>query len=250
MKNHIKILLSVYIIGAFVACGSPSVSFTDVAYAEPNAAGAAGLLAASGGAATTTTGGGSTACGCIGEIGQQGDVGPQGPQGAPGPQGPAGTNAVCAPELGQCPAGVPGRDGVQGVPGATGPQGPTGSVGPTGATGAQGLTGPQGPMGLQGAQGPAGKDGKDGKDGTSLSLTKANLYVVGTQYNTSATCNDNNDVMLTYTCTCSGGANCLGATFTGGVVSPASPAGVTCNQGPGSGSPAATAMVVCINVPN
>jgi len=176
--------------------------------------------------------------GVAGPVGATGPVGPTGPAGPPGSPGLTG------------PVGSMGAVGPQGDPGPTGPVGPMGPPGTSVLPGPPGPSGPSGPQGPAGPAGPQGPAGKDGKDGTPFSLTKADLYLAGSNNIPTANCKDSNDVMLTYTCTCGGGAACLGATFLGGTISPATNAGVSCLQGAGSGAPAATAMVVCINVPN
>ena len=59
-----------------------------------------------------------------------------------------------------------------------------------------------GPAGQPGAQGPAGPKGADGKDG--LSITKSSVYMRGTTPSGGdaiAYCDDENDVVLTGSCT-------------------------------------------------
>lgn len=113
--------------------------------------------------------------------------GPQGPEGPQGPQGPVG------------PQGIQGPVGPQGSVGAQGVQGP---VGPAGAVGAQGAQGVQGAQGLAGATGATGATGPQGPAGAGLS--RSQTYKVessvsidpGTLGETSASCADDNDVLL------------------------------------------------------
>ncbi len=223
MKKLIKVLVTITAAVAYVACGSPSVSFTPTADAQ-------------------TAPPDPSTCTCMGDPGPKGDVGPQGPQGV---QGPSGVSAVCSADLGQCPAGTPGATGAQGP---VGPQGPKGDPGTNGAPGAQGLQGPAGAPGAvgatgpQGAQGPAGPAGKDGKDGTTIMLTKDKLYVVNSA-NGTGRCADANDVLLTYSC----GADSRGANLMGAQADNSTFAGVTCTGYVGSPPPYLT--IVCVNVP-
>lgn len=237
-----------FIITCFVACGSPGTTFTpDADAAQAGGAGLDGSAGATTAGATNVGAGGSTACGC--DAGPKGDPGLEGPAGPAGPQGiqgPAGTNAVCAPELGQCPAGVQGPQGLQGPAGPQGVQGPMGLPGTNGTSGVNGSPGTTGTTGPQGPAGAQGAPGKDGKDGSNFTLTKANLYTVTGQPGATTYCNDNNDILLTYSC--SGQSPTPGAQLTTGNTDPNGKAGVLCMAFSATGVTPPVATLICINV--
>lgn len=84
-----------------------------------------------------------------------------------------------------------------GPPGETGPQGEPGlpgDPGPMGLQGLQGEVGPQGPQGIQGIQGPSGT----GLDKTRMYRTSSAFVPVpfGPVTTAEATCNDNNDILI------------------------------------------------------
>lgn len=231
MKNFIKILGVTALTALFVACGGAEVSFAPTANAD-EPAGAAGQ-------------GAGDSCVCApGEKGDKGNQGPIGPQGAPGKDG---VSAVCVNDLNSCPPGVPGATGPAGP---AGPQGPKGEAGLDGADGAPGAQGPAGPMGLQGpagqpgAQGPAGQKGADG-----LSLTKGSLYTRSSGLAAAdaiAYCDDENDIVLTGTCT--------GQGVFWGIIGPYQPtnpelkSGWECKVSNVGGNPV-SATAVCVEVP-
>ena len=159
-----------------------------------------------------------------------GPKGATGPTGAEGPSGPSGAT------------GATGPAGPKGDPGAAGLQGPTGNQGPVGTAGPPGLPGTQGPAGPIGAQGPGGPAGKDGKDGTSFTLTKDKLYVV-TSANGTGRCADENDVLLTYSCS----SDSRGADLVGHQADNSTFAGVTCHGF--TGSVPSFLTIVCLDVP-
>lgn len=122
---------------------------------------------------------------CVRDPGQlKGDPGPEGP---PGPAGTDITGMACVggafvvtysdgtvESFGDCiaeagPSGDDGSDGTNGENGADGTDGEPGAAGPSGPAG---------------EQGPAGEDGADGEDGRGI---------------TSAKCNDDGDLIITYT---------------------------------------------------
>lgn len=188
MKNFIKILGVTALTALFVACGGAEVSFAPTASAD-EPAGVAGQAQAE-------------ACTCTGTKGDQGEQGPAGPQGTPGKDG---TNAVCVNDLDSCPPGVAGAVGPAGP---AGPQGPKGEAGLDGADGAPGVQGPAGPMGPQGPAGPAGQPGTPGavgpKGADGTSITKSSLYTRSSGLAAAdaiAYCDDENDVVLTGSCT-------------------------------------------------
>ncbi len=185
------------VVGMIVACGAAGSDPSPVAHAAEAGASNDG------------------ACSCTVQPGPPGQVGPQ------GPQGPAGKDSVCAPGMGQCPAGVAGPAGPAGIAGPKGNDGSSCSASgggdavhvscsdgssatlnaPAALKGDKGEPGAKGDVGVQGPAGGQGAPGKDGKDGTAI--TKQNVYAragaasSGTSY---AYCDDNNDVLLTGGC--------------------------------------------------
>lgn len=94
-------------------------------------------------------------------------------------------------------SGPQGETGPQGPQGITGLQGEPGPQGEPGAMGLQGLTGNTGPQGLQGIQGPPGPSGT-GLDKTRMYRTISAFVPVpfGPVTTAEATCNDNNDILI------------------------------------------------------
>jgi len=229
MRAQIKITLVALLLSA---CSSGAI--TGTTDAPPFLGGGPGVTPAVSECPATCPAGPTGKDGLVGPTGPAGAVGPAG---SPGPQGPMGTTGDAGPK------------GDPGAPGAVGPMGPSGAAASIGPAGPAGPTGAQGPSGAQGSPGAQGPAGKDGKDGAAFNLTKANLYTAGSANIPSASCKDNNDVLLTYTCLCGGGF-CQGAIFGGGITDTSAPAGINCVQAAASGAPAPTATVVCINVPN
>lgn len=227
MNKLIKILTTITAAVAYVACGSPALSFTPSADAQ--------------------TPPDPSSCTCTGSVGPMGDPGAQGQQGPQGVQGPAGTSAVCAADTGSCPAGVPGATGAQGPTGPQGPAGANGTNGTNGSPGAVGAAGPQGPKGdtgTTGLTGAVGLQGPTGPAGPSLGITKDKLYVV-TSASGIGGCKDENDVLLTYSC----GPDNLGASLNPFQTStaPGEIAGVQCAPYSGNGAPPLL-TIVCLTV--
>lgn len=237
MKNFIKILGVTALTALFVACGGAEVSFAPPAQAD-EPAGTAGQAAGDS---------------CMCQPGAKGDKGDQGPAGAQGAPGKDGASVVCVNDLDSCPPGVAGAQGPAGPAGPQGPKGEAGldgadgkngAAGPTGPMGPQGPVGPAGPMGQQGQPGPKGVDGKDG-----LSISKGSLYVSVSGLAAAdaiAYCNDENDIVLSGTCT--------GQGIFWGVIGPYQPAnpdmksGWECKASNVGGNPVSS-TAVCLVVP-
>lgn len=84
---------------------------------------------------------------------------------------------------------TPGPEGPQGEPGVAGPAGPQGPLGLQGPQGIQGLTGPQG------LPGPAGTGGVS-KTQFYRTISAAVPVIPGPVAVAEATCNDNDDILI------------------------------------------------------
>lgn len=177
------------------------------------------------GTGNTSLGNGN--CTCIGE---------QGEPGLEGLQGPAG-------ELGQT--------GQSGQPGAPGEQGPVGPQGPQGPQGPAGATGPQGPAGAQGPQGIPGTTGGIDKASVYINTATTMLPAQSAWVNTTAYCDDINDVLLTGWCTGPGStALKFGGEWAVSIVNLALPSGWGCqHQNPINNTYPVSSQVICVSVP-
>lgn len=157
-------------------------------------------------------------CSCVGE------------QGEPGPEGAVG------------PAGA---DGEAGPEGPAGPPGPPGATGPQGAPGAPGSQGPAGPQGPQGPQGAASK-----ADLYFVSET-SNLPAGSAWINTTAFCNDVNDIPLQGWCS-GPGATALkwGGEYGINTTNVNAVSGWGCvHQNPTTNPAQMSAHIICVEVP-